>query len=246
MELKDKVAIVTGASKGIGKATAKALAAAGAKVVLAARDTEKLKQVQQEITGYGGQATIAETDVTVQEQVEAMAKKALDAYGTIDILVNSAGLMPLSYMKNRHLQEWEKMVDVNLKGILKTVYAVLPTMAENKSGHIINIASIDGRVMYPGGAVYGATKAAVIALSEGLRMELSPNFNIRITTLEPGTVDTDLRKAVTDKELLNDMDWSEDEAKLEPADIAQSILYALTLPARANVNEILLKPSGKQ
>ena len=246
MKLKDKVAIVTGASQGIGKATAKALAEAGAKVVLAARHADDLKEVKQEIESKGGEAAIAETDVTNLKQVEAMAQTALDKYGTIDILVNSAGLMPLSYMKNRHLEEWEKMVDVNLKGILKTVYAVLPTMTKNKSGHIVNLASIDGRVMYQGGAVYGATKAAVIALSEGLRMELSPEFNIRITTLEPGTVDTDLRKAVTDKELLNDMDWSEDEPKLEPEDIADSILYALTMPDRANVNEILLKPSGKQ
>lgn len=246
MKLKDKVAIVTGASQGIGKATAKALAGAGARVVLAARHADDLEEVKQEIEEGGGEAAIAETDVTDLKQVEAMAQTALDKYGTIDILVNSAGLMPLSYMKNRHLEEWEKMVDVNLKGILKTVYAVLPTMTKNKSGHIVNIASIDGRVMYPGGAVYGATKAAVIALSEGLRMELSPDFNIRITTLEPGTVDTDLRKAVSDKELLDDMDWSKDEAKLEPEDIANSILYALSLPDRANVNEILLKPAGKQ
>lgn len=246
MKLKDKVAIVTGASEGIGKATAKALAGAGAKVILAARHADDLKVVKQEIENKGGEAAIAETDVTDIKQVEAMAQTALDTYGTIDILVNSAGLMPLSYMKNRHLEEWEKMVDVNLKGILKTVYAVLPTMTKNKSGHIVNMASIDGRVMYRGGAVYGATKAAVIALSEGLRMELSPDFNIRITSVEPGTVNTDLRESVTDKELLNDMDWSEDEPKLEPEDIANSIIYALTLPNRANVNEILLKPSGKQ
>ncbi|MBC5994113.1 SDR family oxidoreductase [Pontibacter cellulosilyticus] len=246
MKLKDKVAIVTGASQGIGKATAKVLAEAGAKVVLAARHADDLKEVKQEIESKGGEATIAETDVTDLKQVEAMAQIALDKYGTIDILVNSAGLMPLSYMKNRHLEEWEKMVDVNLKGILKAVYAVLPTMIQNKSGHIVNMASIDGRVMYRGGAVYGATKAAIIALSEGLRMELSPDYNIRITSVEPGTVDTDLRESITDKELLNDMDWDNGESKLEPEDIADSILYALTLPNRANVNEILLKPAGKQ
>ncbi|WP_439880820.1 SDR family oxidoreductase [Pontibacter sp. MBLB2868] len=246
MKLKNKVAIVTGASEGIGKATAKALAEAGARVVLAARHADDLEEVKKEIEANGGEAIVAATDVTDLNQVEAMAQIALDTYGTIDILVNDAGLMPLSYMKNRHLDEWEKMVDVNLKGILKTVYAVLPTMTKNKSGHIVNMASIDGRVMYRGGAVYGATKAAVIALSEGLRMELSPDFNIRITTIEPGTVNTDLREAVTDKELLNDMDWGKDEPKLEPEDIANSIIYALTLPNRANVNEILLKPSGKQ
>jgi len=245
MDINNKVALITGASSGIGKATALGLAEEGAKVVLAARSADKLQDLQQQIEQRGQEAIIVETDVTQLEQVEQMVTQAKNKFGRIDFLINNAGIMPLSYMKNRHLEEWEKMVDVNLKGILKTVYAALPYMLEQQAGHIVNISSIDGRNMYAGGAVYGATKAAVIALSEGLRKELTPEHGIRITTIEPGTVETNLRESITDQELLDDQDWGEDEPKLMPEDIARAIIYALKSHPRENVNEILIKPSGK-
>lgn len=243
--LKDKVAIVTGASSGIGQAIASALAGEGAKVVLASRNREELMQLKKKIEKEGGSALVIPTDVTKPEEAEAMVKQTLDQWKKVDIVVNSAGIMPLSYLKNRHIAEWLKTIDVNVKGTLITTYAALPAFQEQQSGHFINLASIDGRELYAGGAVYGASKAAVIAFSRALRMELSPEFNIRITCLEPGTVDTPLRKGITDKEFLEDQDWGEGEAKLQPEDIAKAVLYAVQQPASVNVNEIVIKPTGK-
>lgn len=242
---KDKVVIVTGASSGIGAAVAKALAREGMRVVLSARNKEKLNNLQQQIKQDGGQAMVIPADVTKPAEVEALVQKTLTQWQRLDIVVNSAGLMPLSYLKNRHLEEWLQMIDVNVKGTLIMTYAALPQMKKQQSGHFINLASIDGRELYAGGAVYGASKAAVIAFSRALRMELSPEFNIRITCLEPGTVDTPLRESITDQEFLEDQDWGEDEAKLQPEDIARAVLYAIQQPQSVNVNEIVIKPTGK-
>ena len=244
-DLNNKVAIVTGASSGIGKATAKTLAREGARVVLASRSEDKLNKLKAEIEQDGGEALVVPTDVTEPKAVENLVKKTLEKWQQLHIVVNSAGIMPLSYLKNRHLEEWLKMVDVNLKSILITTYAALPQMKEQKSGHFINIASVDGKEYYEGGAVYGATKAAVIAFSTTMRMELSPEYNIRVTCLEPGTVDTPLRKGISDEEFLEDQDWGEGEAKLQVEDIANAVIYALKQPERVNVNEILIKPTGK-
>lgn len=243
--LKDKVAIVTGASSGIGRAIARALAQKGVKVVLASRNMDELNELKNEIEEKGGTAIVIQTDVTKTKEAETLVKQTVDKWKQLDIVVNSAGLMPLSYLKNRHIDEWLQMVDVNVKGTLITTYAALAPMKKQKSGHFINLASIDGRELYEGGAVYGATKAAVIAFSRTLRMELSPEFNIRITCLEPGTVDTPLRESITDQEFINDQDWDKDEAKLQPEDIAAAVLYAVQQPQSVNVNEIVIKPTGK-
>ncbi|EMR02644.1 SDR family oxidoreductase [Cesiribacter andamanensis] len=240
-----QVALITGASSGIGRAIAKALAKEGAKVVLASRNKEELEQLKAEIEKEGGNALVIPTDVTKPKEAEALVAKTLEQWQRLDIVVNSAGLMPLSYLKNRHLDEWLQMIDVNVKGTLITTYAALPPFKKQKRGHFINLASIDGRELYAGGAVYGASKAAVIAFSRTLRMELSPEFNIRITCLEPGTVDTPLREGITDQEFLDDQDWDEDEAKLQPDDIARAVLYAVQQPQSVNVNEIVIKPTGK-
>lgn len=244
-ELKDKVAIVTGASSGIGRAIAKALAQQGCRVVLASRSKDELQQLKQEIEAKGGSALVIPTDVTKPKEAETLVEQTLEHWQQLDVVVNSAGLMPLSYLKNRHLDEWLKMIDVNVKGTLITTYAALAPMKKQKSGHFINLASIDGRELYAGGAVYGASKAAVIAFSRAMRMELSPEFNIRITCLEPGTVDTPLRESISDEEFLEDQDWGEDEAKLQPEDIAAAVLYAVKQPASVNINEIVIKPTGK-
>lgn len=241
----EQVVIVTGASSGIGAAIAKAMAREGMRVVLCARNKEKLNNLQQQIKQDGGQALVITADVTSPVEVEKLVQKTLDQWQRLDIVVNSAGLMPLSYLKNRHLEEWLQMIDVNVKGTLITTYAALPQMKKQQSGHFINLASIDGRELYAGGAVYGASKAAVIAFSRAMRMELSPEFNIRITCLEPGTVDTPLREGITDQEFLEDQDWGEDEAKLQPEDIARAVLYAVQQPQSVNINEIVIKPTGK-
>jgi NADP-dependent 3-hydroxy acid dehydrogenase YdfG len=242
MQLQDKVAVVTGASSGIGKAIAKALSEEGCKLVLASRNMEKLSSVQSELKNP---SMVVRLDVSDSESVAGAFGDIWEEFGQVDILVNSAGVMPLTYMKNRHLEEWLQTIEVNVKGTLRCIHEVLPAMKTQKRGHIINIASVDGKELFEGGAVYGASKAAVIALSRAMRMELSPEFNIRVTAIEPGTVATHLREGITDKELLSDKEYSEDEPKLKPGNIADAVIYALTQPEEVNVNELLIKPTGK-
>ncbi len=242
MKLKNKTAVVTGASGGIGSAIVKHLDENGCSVVLASRSVASLKSLQNELKNP---SLLVEMDVADNNSVSTAFSKIKEEFETIDILVNAAGVMPLTYLKNLHLEEWLETIEVNVKGILRTVHGVLPAMKEQKSGHIVNIASVDGKELYKGGAIYGASKAAIIALSRTMRMELSPEFNIKITSIEPGTVATDLREDISDKELLEDKDYSEDEPKLQPKDIANAVLYAVSEPDRVNVNEILIKPTGK-
>ena len=236
-------AIVTGASSGIGEATARVLAAAGANVVLAARRKERLDALQAEIEADGGTARVVETDVTDKNQVQALADATLDAFGRIDILVNNAGIMPLSYIKNLHEDQWEQMVDVNVKGVLYGVGAVLPTMLEQGSGFVVNVSSVAGRRVFPGGAVYCGTKFFVRALSQGMRQELTPEHNIRVTSIEPGAVATELTHTITDEELMSDMEGAFDITPLASEDIADAILYAVQSPEHVDIEELLIMPS---
>lgn len=242
MELKNKIVVVTGASSGIGKSISKTLSKKGCIVALASRNTEKLLQVQKELPN---ETLVVKMDVSKSQSVAKGFKKIKEKYNRIDALINCAGIMPLSYIKNRHIDEWLETIDVNVKGTLRCIYEVLPNMKKQECGHIVNITSVDGKELYKGGAVYGASKAALIALSKALRMELSPEFNIRVTSIEPGTVDTDLREDITDEELLEDKDYSGDEPKLEPQNIADAVMYVLSQPETVNVNELLIKPTGK-
>lgn len=246
MKLQGKVAVVTGASSGIGEATAHALAQEGASVVLAARRVDRLEKLKKEIEGNGGKVLVVETDVAKRESVYRLAEKTKEAFGRADILVNNAGLMPLSLIKNLHVDEWERMVDVNIKGVLFGVAAFLPMMREQKGGHIVNISSVAGRRVFMGGSVYCATKFAVTAFSEGLRMELSPGDNIRITAIEPGAVETELTNTITDEELKKGMSAVFDITQLQSEDIAEAIRYAVTQPNRVNVNEILVMPTEQK
>jgi NADP-dependent 3-hydroxy acid dehydrogenase YdfG len=242
MELQDKVAVVTGASSGIGRSIAKSLSEAGCKVALASRSVDKLRDLQDELKQ---KSLVVRMDVKDSESVQGAFKDIWDEFGEVHILVNCAGVMPLTYLKNQHLEEWLETIEVNVKGTLRCINAVLPAMKNQQNGHIVNIASVDGIEVFKGGAVYGASKAAVIALSRAMRMELSPEFNIRVTSIEPGTVATHLRDDITDKELLDEKDYSEDEPKLDPKNIADAVLYAVTQPDTVNVNELLIKPTGK-
>jgi Short-chain alcohol dehydrogenase of unknown specificity len=244
MELKDKVALITGASSGIGEATARALSSAGAKVALVARRKDRLENLQKEIQQKDGQALAIAADVTKKDDVKKAVDACLKTFGRIDILINNAGIMPLSYVKNLKEDEWERMVDVNIKGVLYGIGAVLPSMIEQSSGHIVNISSIAGRRVFAGGAVYCATKFAVAALSEGLRMELSAEHKIRVTVIEPGLVATELPNTITDTEFQTKVFPS--FAKVKPLmadDIARAILYAVTQPPHVDVAEILVMPS---
>ena len=244
--LKDKVAIITGASSGIGEATARRLAESGARVVLAARRVERLEALAADIERREGTALVAPTDVTDERSVQRLARTALDAFGRIDILINNAGIMPLSPISKLKVAEWDRMIDVNIKGVLYCVAATLPTMLEQGSGHIINVSSVAGRRPFPSGTVYSATKFAVRAISQGLRLELSPINGIRVTDIEPGVVATELTHHITDNETANRFQemWAE-KTPLESIDIAETILFVLSRPDHVNVNEILVRPTDQ-
>ena len=244
--IKDKVAVVTGASSGIGYATALALAKAGAKVAAGARRVDKLESLQKEIQKSNGEILIEKVDVTIKEDCNSFIDIVLKKWNRIDILINNAGIMPLSFFKNLKINEWEQMIDVNLKGVLYCTAAAIPTMINNKSGHIINISSVAGRVVFPAGSVYCATKYAITAFSEGLRQELSQRYNIKVTCIEPGVVATELPNTITDKSLEGFVESVKKMEALQADDIANAIVYALDSPRYVNVNEILLRPISQE
>jgi NADP-dependent 3-hydroxy acid dehydrogenase YdfG len=244
--IKDKVAIVTGASSGIGYATALALSRAGVKVAAGARRIDRLESLQNEITKNGGEIFIQKLDVTIKSECDALADAVMKKWGTIDILVNNAGLQPLSFFKNLKVDEWDKMIDVNIRGVLYCTAAVITHMVNNKSGHIVNISSIAGRIVYPAGSVYCATKHAVTAFSEGLRQEFSQRSNIRITCIEPGLVATELTNTITDKALEKYVEKSKQIEALQAEDIADVIVFAVQAPSHVNVNEILIRPTTQE
>lgn len=246
MDLKNKVVIITGASSGIGEATAVKLAKQGSKVVLTARREDKLESLKDRITSDGGQALVVTSDVTKKEDFENLVSKALDEFGTIDAIINNAGVMPLSYIKKLKTDEWEQMIDINIKGVLNGVAAVLPTLIKNKGGHIINISSSAAHNYFPGGAVYCATKAAVKMFSEGLRQELAPKYGINVTSIEPGAVNTELTETITDEDILEKLSEMQKMKTLESEDIAEAILYALAQPQRANINDVYIMPTEQQ
>jgi len=241
--IKDKVAIITGASSGIGRATALTLSKAGAKVAIGARRTDKLEELENEIKQNGGEVISQKLDVTKKSECNSFADAALQKWGSIDILVNNAGLMPLSFVKNLKIDEWDQMIDVNIRGVLYCTAAVISHMKEKKSGHIVNISSVAGRVVFPAGSVYCATKHAVAAFSEGLRQELSVRSNIRVTCIEPGVVATELTNTITDESLQGFVENAKKMEALRAEDIANAILYAVESPNHVNVNEILIRPT---
>lgn len=244
--IKDKVAIVTGASSGIGLATALALSRAGAKVAIGARRTDKLADLADTIKGEGGSVMYRKLDVTQRAECEALAAAVLEEWGSIDILVNNAGLMPLSFFQNLKVDEWDRMVDVNIKGVMYCTAAVISHMKAKKSGHIINISSVAGRTVFPSGSVYCATKHAVTALSEGLRQEFSTRSNIRVTCIEPGVVDTELNSTITDESLAGFVKKAKEMESLRADDIASAIVYAADTPSYVNINEVLIRPTTQE
>src|ERR671915_65922 len=244
--IKDKVAIVTGASSGIGYATALALSRSGAKVAAGARRMDRLESLQNEISKNGGEVFVQKLDVTIKSECDALADAVLKKWGTIDILINNAGLQPLSFFKNLKVEEWDKMIDVNIRGVFYCTAAVIPTMMNKNSGHIVNISSMAGRVVYPSGSVYCATKHAVTAFSEGLRQEFSQRSNIRVTCIEPGVVATELMDAITDKALEKYVERTKQMEALQAEDIANAIMFAVEAPHHVNVNEILIRPMTQE
>lgn len=244
--IKDKVAIITGASSGIGYATATALSKAGAKVAIGARRVDRLEDLANRITENGGEVFYQKLDVTQRSECDDFAKAVLDKWGSIDILVNNAGLMPLSFFKNLKVDEWDQMIDVNIKGVLYCTGAVITHMKEKKSGHIVNLSSVAGRIVFPAGTVYCATKHAIAAFSEGLRQEFSVRSNIRVTSIEPGVVDTELNDTITDESLKGFVENAKKMEALHAEDIANAILYAVETPHHVNVNEVLIRPTTQE
>jgi NADP-dependent 3-hydroxy acid dehydrogenase YdfG len=244
--LKNKVAIITGASSGIGYATSLTLSKAGIRVAIGARRTERLLELEKQIIKNNGEILVQKTDVTRKSDCDSLVNTIVEKWGKVDILINNAGLMPLSYFKNGKVEEWEQMVDVNIKGVLYCTSAVVPYMLEKKSGHIINISSVAGRIVFAGGSVYCATKHAIAALSEGLRKELSQTYNIRVTCIEPGAVETELLESITDESMTGFIQATKNMETLRSDDIANAILYAVQAPRHVNVNEILIRPTAQE
>ncbi|MBF2047099.1 MAG: SDR family NAD(P)-dependent oxidoreductase [Elainella sp. C42_A2020_010] len=245
-KLSDKVAIVTGASSGIGKATALALAAEGAQIVLAARRSEKLDQVAEQIQANGGNALPITTDVANQTQAQQLIQKASDVFGHVDILVNSAGIAILGEIDGANPADWQRMIDLNVLGLMYTTHAVLPILKAQKTGHIVNISSVAGRIARAGVGAYNASKWAVNAFSEALRQEVYQH-QIRVTVIEPGLVETELFDHVIDPVARqHNLDRLRSLRPLQGEDIAAAILYAVTQPPHVNVNEILIRPTDQE
>lgn len=239
--IENKIVVITGASSGLGAETARHLSKLGAKVVLGARRIERLESLANEL-GLPPKA-ILRTDVTDRAQVEALVNRAVELYGRIDVMVNNAGLMPSSMMDKLKVDEWDRMVDVNIKGVLYGIAAALPHMKNQKSGQFINVSSVAGHKVNIGGAVYSGTKWAVRAISEGLRQEVKP-WNIRTTIVSPGAVDTELTKTITDEDVAKGMSKSYEHAI--PADaFARVVAFAISQPDDVDVNEILFRPTAQ-
>ena len=242
--LAGRVAIITGASAGIGYATARSLARAGASVVLTARRLERLESLALELEDAGSRALPLAADVVSLDDVRSVVDRTLKHFGRIDILVNNAGIMHIAPLEEARVDDWTRMVDVNVKGVLHFLSAVLPHMVESGSGHIVNVGSVAGRRPFPGGTAYAATKFALRALSWGLHLELGSAHGIRVTDIQPGFVSTELLDG--DPELASA--WAEawDERRtLQPEDIARAIEFAVTSPDHVSVSEILVRPTDQ-
>ena len=240
-----KVVVITGASSGMGEAAARHLAAQGAAVVLGARRIERLEALVGEITAAGGRALAVATDVTDRAQVQRLVDAAVETYGRIDVLVNNAGIMPLSPLERLKVDEWDRMIDVNLQGVLYGVAAALPHMTAQKSGHIINLSSVAGHKVFGGSAVYSATKFGVRALSEGLRMEVKP-YNIRTTIICPGAVKTELLDHITEADVQKANQDYVGQVGVPADSFARVVAFAVSQPEELDINEIVFRPTSQE
>jgi NADP-dependent 3-hydroxy acid dehydrogenase YdfG len=243
--IEGKVVVITGASSGLGEATARHLSTLGATIVLGARRKERLDLIAQDIRSQSGNALAVQVDVTKRTEVEALAKAAVDAYEKIDVWVNNAGVMPIAPLAMLKVDEWDRMIDLNIKGVLYGIAAALPYMQKANSGHFINMASVFGiKVFAPGGTVYCATKAAVRSLTEGLRMEVHAN-KIRTTIISPGAVDSELKEGTSDEASSKFLHQLYDVFSIPADSIARAIAYAIEQPPDVDINEIVVRPTAQ-
>ncbi|MDR3431698.1 MAG: SDR family oxidoreductase [Rouxiella aceris] len=242
----EKVVVITGASSGLGEATARLLAARGAKVVLGARRLDRLEKLASEIASSGGDALAVATDVASRDDMENLIQSAVQKFGKVDVLVNNAGIMPMAAMSKLKVEEWDLMIDVNIKGVLYGIAAVLPGMLNSKHGHIINLSSVAGlRVSAGVGTVYSATKFAVKAISEGLRAEVG-GYGIRVTTLYPGAVASELVNGSSDAEASSAMKSFYENYEISADSVARAIAFAIEQPEDVAINEITLRPTSQE
>lgn len=244
--IKDKVVVITGASSGIGEASAKLLASKGAKLVLGARRTEKLEQIVADITAAGGSAVFRQLDVTAQADNDALVALARNTFGGVDVMFLNAGVMPNSNLSALKTDEWHQMVDVNVKGVLNGVAAVLPAFLEQKHGQVIATSSVAGLKAYPGGAVYGGTKWFVKDFMEVLRMEAGlEGSNIRTATIYPAAINTELLGTISDKDIAGQMQGLYDKYGIAPERIADVVAFAIDAPEDTTINEFTVGPTGQ-
>ncbi|MBR9828201.1 MAG: SDR family oxidoreductase [Oceanospirillales bacterium] len=247
MKFEGKRAWITGASSGIGHAAAKALAAEGAEVILSARRVDRLEMLAIELREQGAKVHLEPVDVSDRAAMEQLGER-LVALGGVDILINNAGTMPISPIINGRVDEWDQMIDVNIKGVLYAIHAVYSGMAERKQGHIINVSSIAARTTYPSAGVYAGTKHAVRAISETLRKE-AIRFGVRVTDIQPGSVDTELPNSIGHDKIrgiVKSNMYGDEAAMLKPEDIANAIIYALEQPSHVDVGELLIWPTRQE
>jgi NADP-dependent 3-hydroxy acid dehydrogenase YdfG len=243
--IKNKVVVITGASSGLGEAAAKHLANLGAAVVLGARRADRIEKLAKEIQENGGKALAKATDVTQRDQVKNLVDIAVEKFGQVDVLLNNAGIMPLSPIERLNVDEWDKMIDVNIKGVLNGIAAVLPHMKKQKSGQIINTSSVAGHKIFGGSAVYSATKFAVRALTEGLRMEVKP-YNIRTTIVCPGAVKTELLEHISEADIQQANKDYVGEVGISPDSFARVVAFAISQPEDMDINEIIFRPTAQE
>lgn len=243
--IEGKVVVITGASSGNGEATARYLSSRGATVVLGARRVDRIKALADELSRKGGKALAIQTDVTEVNQVKRLVDEAVKTFGRIDVMINNAGLMPHSPLERLKIDDWNRTIDVNLKGVLYGIAAALPYMKQQKSGHFINVSSVAGHKVRTGSAVYAATKTAVLVISEGLRQEVKP-YNIRTTVISPGALATELPNSITEPDVAENVRKFVQEVALPAESFARAVAFAMSQPEDMDVNEILFRPTRQE
>jgi NADP-dependent 3-hydroxy acid dehydrogenase YdfG len=241
-KIRGKVVVITGASSGLGEAAARLLSAQGATVVLGARRSDRLQSLADELSGSGGKALAVATDVTHRNQVKRLVDTAAQKFGRVDVMINNAGIMPRAPLERLTIDDWDRTIDVNIKGVLYGIAAALPHMKQQKSGHMIFVSSVAGHKIGPDFAVYAATKHAVRALAEGFRQEVKPH-NIRTTIISPGAVATELPDSVTEPDIAEKIRTYYDEIAIPAESFAQAVIFAMSQPEEVDVNEILFRPT---
>jgi NADP-dependent 3-hydroxy acid dehydrogenase YdfG len=242
--IEGKVVVITGASSGLGEATARHLSAQGAVVALGARRTDRIEGLAKELKAKGGKTLAIVTDVTDREQVKNLVEETIKTFGRIDVMINNAGIMPRAPLERLTIDDWDRTIDINIKGVLYGIAAALPHMKSQKSGHFIFVSSVAGHKISPDGVVYAATKHAVRVLAEGLRQEVKP-YNLRTTIISPGAVATELVDSITEKDLREDMQAWYDKAAIPADSFARAVAFAMEQPDDVDINEILFRPTSQ-